>query len=103
MSLHGFLAMKKYRNARSSPEARQHFLGESLDHFKEAVDREITSPDGYIGLSMYYYFTGKEDLCLNHLNSAVDYGFDNEPLEGDRSFRSFFKDKKVKKRLKARN
>lgn len=101
--LQGFLALKKYNSTGSSPQVMQQYLSEARDHFQQAIDREITSPDGYLGLSMYHYFSGNEDLFMGHLNSAIEYGFHNEPLEDDRSFKSFFKEKEVKRAMKSRS
>lgn len=101
--LQGFLALKKYNSTGSSPQIMQQYLAEALDHFQQAIDRDITDPDGYLGLSMYHYYTENEALFLSHLKSAIDYGFANQPLEDDSSFKSYFKDKEVKKAMKSRS
>lgn len=101
--LQGFLALKKFRNSGSSPEYRKKYLGEAGEHFSNAIDRNVTGAEGYLGMSMYKYYTGEIENAKDELFKSIRHGINNEDIEGDRIFRSYFTERYIKKPLKNRS
>lgn len=101
--LQGFLALKKFKNPGSSPEYRKKYLGEAGEHFSNAVDRNVTGAEGYLGMSMFKYYNGEIENAKDELFQSIRHGIDNEAIEGDRTFRSYFTERYIKKPLKQRS
>ncbi|MCA1752177.1 MAG: hypothetical protein LC670_10375 [Flavobacteriales bacterium] len=101
--LQGFLALKKFKNSGSSPEYRKKYLSEAGEHFSNAIDRNVTGAEGYLGMSMFKYYNGEIENAKDELFKSIRHEINNKDIEGDRIFRSYFTERYVKKPLKNRS
>ena len=100
-TLQGFLALKKFRDSGSSASFKQQYLDEAQQHFSRAVERNITGADGYLGLSMYHFYSGSTEEALEKLSLAIGHEVDIEFLQKDMRFKGYFTDRDIKQKLKS--